>query len=158
MIISKTPFRISFFGGGTDFKDYYSKYGGKVIGSTINKYCYITIRKLPPFFENKYRLVWRKIELVNKTNKIIHPSIRSILKFYKIKDGLEIIHAADLPANSGIGSSSSFAAGLINCIHEIKKKKTKSKTNSFTFFKNRARHNERKRWIPRPNMGFIWWI
>ncbi len=123
MIISKTPFRISFFGGGTDFKNYYQKYGGSVIGTTINKYCYITLRKLPPFFKNKYRLVWRKIELVSKPNQIIHPSIKSILNYYKIKDGLEIIHAADLPANSGIGSSSSFTAGLINCIHEMKKKK-----------------------------------
>ena len=127
MIISKTPFRISFFGGGTDFKDYYLKYGGNVIGTTINKYCYITLRKLPPFFKNRYRLVWRKIELVNKANQIIHPSIKSILKYYKIKDGLEIVHAADLPANSGIGSSSSFTAGLINCIHQMKKKNLNQK-------------------------------
>ena len=123
MIISKTPFRVSFFGGGTDFKDYYERYGGYVIGSTINKYCYITLRQLPPFFKEKYRLVWSKIELVNKVQNIAHPCIRSVLKNYNIKNGLEIIHASDLPARSGIGSSSSFSVGLIHCINVLNNKK-----------------------------------
>lgn len=123
MIISKTPFRVSFFGGGTDFKDYYERYGGYVIGSAINKYCYITLRQLPPFFKEKYRLVWSKIELVNNVQNIAHPCIRSVLKNYNIKNGLEIIHASDLPARSGIGSSSSFSVGLIHCINILNNKK-----------------------------------
>tara|TARA_Y200000002_G_C22687543_1_gene666582 strand:+ start:389 stop:1372 length:984 start_codon:yes stop_codon:yes gene_type:complete len=122
MIISKTPFRISFFGGGTDFKDYYENHGGIVIGATINKYCYITLRKLPNFFENKYRFVWNRIELPNEINKIIHPSIKASIKFFKIKEGLEIIHASDLPSRSGIGSSSSFSVGLINCLGKLNRK------------------------------------
>ena len=120
MIISKTPFRISFFGGGTDFSEYYNKYGGMVIGTTINKYCYITLRKLPNFFENKYRFVWNRIELPNKINKIIHPSIKASIQFFKINEGLEIVHASDLPSKSGIGSSSSFSVGLINCLSRLK--------------------------------------
>jgi len=123
VIISKTPFRVSFFGGGTDFKDYYERYGGYVIGSTINKYCYITLRRLPPFFKEKYRLVWSKIELVNNIQNIVHPCIRSVLENYKIKNGLEIIHTSDLPARSGIGSSSSFSVGLIHCINVLNNKK-----------------------------------
>lgn len=122
MIISKTPFRISFFGGGTDFKDYYDDHGGVVIGTTINKYCYLTLRKLPNFFENKYRFVWNRIELPNKINEIIHPSIRASIQFFKIKEGLEIVHASDLPSMSGIGSSSSFSVGLINCLSKLKRK------------------------------------
>ncbi len=122
MIISKTPFRISFFGGGTDFREYYDKYGGVVIGTTINKYCYITLRKLPNFFENKYRFVWNRIELPNKINKIIHPSIRASIRLFKINEGLEIVHASDLPSKSGIGSSSSFIVGLVNCLGRLKGK------------------------------------
>ena len=116
MIISKTPYRISLFGGGTDFEEYFKLRGGAVIGSTINKYCYISLRELPPFFKHKFRFVWSKIELINDTNKIIHPTAKAVLQYYKPKKGLEIHYDGDLPGNSGIGSSSTFTVGLINAL------------------------------------------
>ena len=122
MIISRTPFRISFFGGGTDFPEWFVENGGAVLTSTINKYCYITCRKLPPFFEYKYRIVWSKIELVQHINEIQHPSVREVLKFLNDKNFYEISHNADLPARSGLGSSSSFTVGLLNALHAIKGK------------------------------------
>ena len=127
MIISKTPYRISFFGGGTDFPDYYNNHDGYVIGSTIDKYCYITLRKLPPFFKNKHRIVWSKIQLPNTINQIRHPSIRGILNYFKMKEGIEIHHIGDLPAFSGIGSSSSFSVGLINALLTLRDKKLDKK-------------------------------
>ena len=123
MIISKTPYRISFFGGGTDFSDYYNNHDGCVIGSTIDKYCYISLRKLPPFFKNKHRIVWSKIQLPNTINQIRHPSIKGILNYFKMKEGIEIHHIGDLPAFSGIGSSSSFSVGLINALLTLRDKK-----------------------------------
>ena len=105
MIISKTPYRISFFGGGTDFEEYFKLRGGAVIGTTINKYCYISLRELPPFFKHKHRFVWSKIELINNINKIIHPTAKAVFQYYKPKDGLEIHYDGDLHGNSGIGSS-----------------------------------------------------
>ena len=119
MIISKTPFRISLFGGGTDFEEYFIKDGGAVIGMTINKYCYISIRKLPPFFKHKHRFVWSKIELIKDVKKIIHPTTKAIFNYYKPKDGLEIHYDGDLPGNSGIGSSSAFTAGSINALSNL---------------------------------------
>jgi D-glycero-alpha-D-manno-heptose-7-phosphate kinase len=127
MIISKTPYRISFFGGGTDFPDYYNNHDGCVIGSTIDKYCYISLRKLPPFFKNKHRIVWSKIQLPNTINQIRHPSIKGILNYFKIKEGIEIHHIGDLPAFSGIGSSSSFSVGLINALLILRDKKLDKK-------------------------------
>jgi D-glycero-alpha-D-manno-heptose-7-phosphate kinase len=127
MIISKTPYRISFFGGGTDFPDYYNNHDGCVIGSTIDKYCYISLRKLPPFFKNKHRIVWSKIQLPNTINQIRHPSIKGILNYFKIKEGIEIHHIGDLPAFSGIGSSSSFSVGLINALLTLRDKKLDKK-------------------------------
>ena len=127
MIISKTPYRISFFGGGTDFPDYYNNHDGCVIGSTIDKYCYISLRKLPPFFKNKHRIVWSKIQLPNTINQIRHPSIKGILNYFKIKEGIEIYHIGDLPAFSGIGSSSSFSVGLINALLTLRDKKLDKK-------------------------------
>ena len=106
MIITKTPYRISFFGGGSDFPLYYRKFGGCVIGSTINKFCYISLRELPPFFKNKHRIVWSKIQLPNTISEIKHPCIKGVLNYFKIKHGIEIHHQGDLPAFSGIGSSS----------------------------------------------------
>lgn len=114
--MSKTPFRVSFFGGGTDYPDWYLKHGGAVIGTTINKYCYISIRALPPFFEHKHRIVYSKVELVSNIDEIQHPSVRSVLSELKETKGIEIQHQADLPARSGLGSSSSFTVGLLNAI------------------------------------------
>ena len=119
MIISRTPFRISFFGGGTDLPYWYNKNKGKVISTTINKYCYINLRILPPYFKYKYRLRYFKTEEVFRINQIKHPSIREIIKYKNNNDRLEVVHQADLPAQSGLGASSSFSVGLINCIEAL---------------------------------------
>ena len=123
MIISRTPLRISFFGGGTDFPDWYRQNRGKVISTSINKYSYITARYLPPFFDFNYRLRYFVKEEVNKVSSIKHPSIRETLRHLKFKNNLEIIHNADLPAQSGLGASSCFTVGLINCLTRLSGKK-----------------------------------
>ena len=115
-VISKTPFRLSFLGGGTDFSHYYSKYGCTVISTTIDKYCYIQIKKLYPFFDYNYRIVYSNIELKSKIEKILHPSVKSCLKYFREKDNLEIFHQGDLPSMTGVGSSSSFVVGLLNAL------------------------------------------
>ena len=120
MIISQTPFRISFFGGGTDYPVFYRENGGAVLATAINKYCYINLRYLPPFFEYDHRIVYRKIEMVNKINQIQHLSVRECLRYMKVKKGLEIHHDGDLPARSGLGSSSSFTVGLLNALFALK--------------------------------------
>jgi D-glycero-alpha-D-manno-heptose-7-phosphate kinase len=117
MIISKTPFRISFFGGGSDYPPYYLKYGGKVLSTTINKYCYISVRTLPPFFDYNYRVVYSHNERVNKIDEIGHPSVRETLRYLNIKNGLEIHHDGDLPARAGLGTSSSFTVGLLKALY-----------------------------------------
>ena len=119
MIISRTPFRISFFGGGTDYPAWYLQNGGQVLSTTIDKYCYLTLRYLPPFFEHKYRIVYSKMESVKKVEEIVHPIVRETLRCLKFKKGLEIHHDGDLPARSGMGSSSSFAVGLLNAINAL---------------------------------------
>jgi len=118
MVISRTPFRMSFFGGGTDYPAWYLKEGGSVINATINKYCYITCRRFPPFFSVKHRVVWSHIETANSFGEILHPAVREGLKYlgFDSDDGLEIHHQGDLPARSGIGSSSSFSVGLIHAL------------------------------------------
>ena len=120
MIISRTPFRISFFGGGTDYPGWYMKHGGSVLATTIDKYCYITCRYLPPFFEHKYRIVYSKIENSHNIEEITHPSVRAILQFLKFDRGVEIHHDGDLPARSGMGSSSSFTVGLLNALYALR--------------------------------------
>ena len=120
MIISRTPFRISFFGGGTDYPDWFRYNGGEVLSTTIDKYCYLTCRYLPPFFEHRSRIVWSEIERVTETSDIKHPAVREILKFLDINDGVEIHHDGDLPARAGLGSSSSFAVGLLNALAYLK--------------------------------------
>ena len=128
MIITKTPYRISFFGGGTDYPHWYNKFGGKVISTTIDKYAYITIRKLPPFFKHDVRVSYSKIEARKGVDKIKHKAVREILKHKKISKNIEILHIGDLPARSGIGSSSSFTVGLLNGINEMQNiKSTKQK-------------------------------
>ena len=123
MIITRTPFRISFFGGGTDYPIWYKQNGGAVISAAIDKYCYITTRFLPPFFDYKYRIRYTDRELVKKISQIKHPSVRECLKFFNIDEGLEVVHTSDLPAMSGLGSSSSFTVGLLNSLYGYKGKK-----------------------------------
>lgn len=117
MIISRTPFRISFFGGGTDYPAWYEEHGGAVLAAAVNRYCYLTCRYLPPFFEHRYRIAYSVMESVKTIDEIKHPAVRSCLQHLAIKDGLEIHHDSDLPKQSGLGSSSSFAVGLLNVLH-----------------------------------------
>jgi D-glycero-alpha-D-manno-heptose-7-phosphate kinase len=121
MIISKTPLRISFFGGGTDYPNWIQENGGKVISTTINKYVYLSCRILPPFFDHKYRISYSKIDLAKKLHNISHKPVREIINYLKIKEGLEIHYDADLPAKSGMGSSSAFIVGLLNSLYALKK-------------------------------------
>jgi D-glycero-alpha-D-manno-heptose-7-phosphate kinase len=120
MVISMTPFRISFFGGGTDYPSWFHDHGGTVISATINKYCYITCRYLPPFFEHAHRIVYAKVEAVKSISEIQHPSARAVLNWLKVEEGLEIHHDGDLPARSGLGSSSAFTVGLLNAISALR--------------------------------------
>ncbi len=120
MIISKTPFRISFFGGGTDYPVWYRENGGAVLSTTIDKYSYITLRYLPPFFPHKHRIVWSKIEMVKDVNEILHPAVRAALNFLKVDKGMEIHHDGDLPSQAGLGSSSSFTVGLLSSLYALK--------------------------------------
>lgn len=121
MIITRTPFRISFFGGGTDYPIWYKKNGGSVLSTSINKYCYITCRPLPPFFDYKYRVAYSKLETSKNTKNIEHPSVRELLNFVDLKNiGVSISYDADLPARSGLGSSSAFTVGLLNALHGLK--------------------------------------
>ena len=119
MIISRTPFRLSLFGGGTDYPDWFREHGGAVVGTAIDKYCYISARRLPPFFEHRSRIVYSQVELVRDTAEIQHPAVRGILTEMGIKEGLEIHHDADLPARSGLGSSSAFTVGLLNVLNAL---------------------------------------
>ena len=127
MIISKTPYRISFFGGGSDYPSWYLKNGGSTLSTTIDKYIYISCRYLPPFFEHKYRIVWSHIEIVKELNQIKHRAVREMLKYFKIKNGLEIHYDGDLPARSGMGSSSVFVVGLMNLFNSYQGKKITNK-------------------------------
>ena len=120
MIISRTPFRISFFGGGTDYPAWYLQHGGATLATTINKYCYISCRWLPPFFEHTSRIVWSKIEAVKDHSQIEHPAVREALKFLGIRKGIELHHDGDLPARTGLGSSSSFAVGLLHALYALR--------------------------------------
>lgn len=119
MVITRTPFRISFFGGNSDYPAWYFKHGGSVLSSTINKYCYLTCRYLPPFFDHRYRVVYSKIENVGNVDDIAHPAVRGSLKMLEIEKGLEIQHYSDIPARSGMGSSSAFAVGLLHGLHGL---------------------------------------
>jgi len=116
VIITKTPYRISLFGGGTDHPSWYKKHGGEVISFAIDKYCYISTRILPPFFDHKYRIAYSKVETVNDFKKILHPVVREAIRKFSPNLSLEIHHDGDLPARTGIGSSSAFTVGLINSL------------------------------------------
>ena len=122
MIISRTPFRISFFGGGTDYPVWYNEHGGAVLATSIDKYCYINVRYLPPFFDHKYRVRYSIREEVQDISEIKHPSARECLAFLNFDRGVEIQHNSDLPARIGLGSSSSFTVGLLNALYALKGK------------------------------------
>jgi len=119
MVITKTPHRISFFGGGTDYPDWYMENGGKVIGTAIDKYCYLVVRELPPFFEYKHRIVYSRMEDVKILDEIAHPSVREVLKYLNYPKGISIHHDGDIPARSGMGSSSAFTVGLLNAMYAM---------------------------------------
>ncbi len=123
MIISRTPFRVSFFGGGTDYPSWYRVHGGSVLATAINKYCYISCRYLPPFFEHRFRIVYSKVELCGSIDEIQHPSVRECLRSMGIDRGVEIHHDGDLPARSGLGSSSAFTVGLLHALHALRGEK-----------------------------------
>jgi len=122
MIITRTPYRISFFGGGTDYPSWYREHGGAVLSTTINKFCYLNCRHLPPFFEHRIRVVYSKIESCNSVEDIEHPAAREILRYLDFQRGVEIHHDGDLPARSGMGSSSAFTVGLLNALHGLQGK------------------------------------
>jgi len=112
--------RLSMFGGGSDYPDWYLENGGAVLSTTINKYCHLFVRYLPPFFEHKHRIVWSQIENVQEIDQIQHPIVRETMKYLKIEEGLAIHHDGDLPARSGMGASSAFAVGLLNALYALK--------------------------------------
>lgn len=120
MIITRTPFRISFFGGGTDLPDFYRQYGGEVLSTTIDKYLYITLRHMTRFWDYKHRFVYgSNTELVSEIDEIQHPAIREVMRFLNISDGVDLHYNTDIPARSGIGSSSSFTVGLLNALYGL---------------------------------------
>lgn len=119
MIISRTPFRVSFFGGGTDYPVWFKEHGGAVLATTIDKYCYISCRHLPPFFEHKTRIAYSRIEHVKSNGDIEHPAVKGVLQYFNMTEGLEIHHDADLPARTGLGSSSAFTVGLLHALYAM---------------------------------------
>ncbi len=119
MLIIQTPMRMSFFGGGTDMKEYYNEYGGSVISTSFDKYCYHTIRYFPPFFEHKNQFTYSRIERFNHYSEVEHPAVRETLKHLDMKN-IQITYDADLPARSGLGTSSSFVVGLLNGVHSLR--------------------------------------
>ncbi|MEY8335448.1 kinase [Lachnospiraceae bacterium 47-T17] len=121
MVITQTPFRMSFFGGGTDFPGFYKKYRGAVISTTFDKYCHVNIRHLPRFFDYKTELVYSKIERINQLEEIQHPAIKEAMRYMNMKE-IRLTYEADLPARSGLGTSSSFAVGMLSAFHAIKGK------------------------------------
>jgi D-glycero-alpha-D-manno-heptose-7-phosphate kinase len=120
MVITQTPFRVSFFGGGTDFPLWFREHGGSVLSTTIDKFCFISCRKLPPFFEHKHRIVYSFIENVKSPDEIKHPAVRAVMQYLEVETGLEVHHDGDLPARSGIGSSSAFTVGFLNAMRALR--------------------------------------
>ena len=119
MIITKTPFRMSFFGGGTDMESFFREYGGAVLSTTFDKYCYVNVRHLPPFFSYATELSYAKTERVNSLEEIEHPAIRNAMKMLDMHH-IRLTYEADLPARSGLGTSSSFAVGMLNAFYALK--------------------------------------
>lgn len=123
MIISRTPFRISFFGGGTDLPLWSRQHGGAVLSTSFDKYCYITCRELPPFFDHKYRIAYSKVENAKSIAEIEHPAVRAVIREMGDEQGLEVHCDADLPARSGLGSSSSFVVGMLHSLSALQGKR-----------------------------------
>lgn len=121
MVITQTPFRMSFFGGGTDFPDFFEKYGGSIISTTFDKYCFVTVSHLPRFFDYKEQITYSKIERKNTVEEIEHPAVREAMKYLDMHE-LRMVYEADLPARSGLGTSSSFAVGMLNAFYALKGK------------------------------------
>lgn len=119
MIITRTPYRCSMFGGGSDYPSWYKEHGGMVLTSTIDRYCYISVRYMPAFLGFKYNACWSKMERVNKLKDIEHSGVRGCLQYMGIDEGFEINHAGDLPARSGLGSSSAFTVGMLHALHAL---------------------------------------
>lgn len=120
MIISRTPLRVSFFGGGTDYPAWYEQYGGSVLSTSIDKYSYLSVRRLPPFFEHHSRIVYSRIELPKSNGGIEHPSVRECLRYMGIEEGVEVHYDGDIPARTGVGSSSSFTVGLLHALYALR--------------------------------------
>lgn len=121
MIITKTPFRMSFFGGGTDMESFFKEYGGAVLSTTFDKYCYVNVRHLPRFFEYSTELSYSRMERVSNIEDIEHPAIRNAMKMLDMHE-IRLTYEADLPARSGLGTSSSFAVGMLNAFYALKGK------------------------------------
>lgn len=121
MIITKTPFRMSFFGGGTDMPSFFRENGGSVLSTTFDKYCYVNVRHLPRFFDYSTELSYSKTERVTKIEDIQHPAIKNAMKFLDMHE-IRLTYEADLPARSGLGTSSSFAVGMLNAFYALKGK------------------------------------
>jgi len=117
MVISKTPLRISFFGGGTDYPEYYEQHGGAVLSTSIDKYVYVTVSRLNPLFDHRIRVAYSKTELTKHPAEILHPCVRNALQWLGINGGVEISVTTDLPARSGLGSSSAFTVGLLHSLY-----------------------------------------
>jgi D-glycero-alpha-D-manno-heptose-7-phosphate kinase len=145
MIVARSPYRISLFGGGTDIPEYFNKKGGIVISTTINKYCYVTFKDLLKFYEHKYLISWSKLERKNSIFEIEHPTIKNILSYFNYTNGLEIHHTGDLPARSGMGSSSAFAVAIVHLFYhklQIKSHDFKSEVAKLAFHIERNMNNE----------------
>lgn len=146
MIITKTPFRMSFFGGGTDIPDFFNEFGGSVISTTFDKYVYVTVRHLPRFFEHTTELTYSKLERVNKVNDLEHPMVKNAMKYMNMHE-LHIAYDADLPARSGLGTSSTFAVGLLNAFYRLKgKRATKKRLADDAIYVERTMCNEDGGW------------
>ena len=128
MILTRTPFRISLFGGGTDYPEWFQKKEGQIISLAINKYCYVTVRYLPPYFDYNYRIRFFYEQKAKNINEISNPVVRESLKYYEFKNNkIEIVHHADLPGLSGLGGSSAFAVGILNALNRLKNKNISKK-------------------------------
>lgn len=146
MIITKTPFRMSFFGGGTDMEDYFKENGGAVLSTTFDKYCYVTVRHLPRFFDYRTHLTYSKMEYVNEYDEINHPLIREGMKMLDMHE-LRLTYESDLPARSGLGTSSSFAVGMLNAFYALKGKYAdKKKLSDEAIYLERVLCNEAGGW------------
>lgn len=146
MIITKTPFRMSFFGGGTDIESFFLEYGGAVLSTTFDKYCYVNVRHLPRFFDYKSELAYSKLERITQIDEIEHPAIRNAMKMLNIKE-IRLTYEADLPARSGLGTSSSFAVGMLNAFYALKGQyANKKKLADETIYLERVLCNESGGW------------